>query len=56
VQVSGEAKPLPHKLAASALWLPTIIPGTNSNATAAMVVVLNVIVIFEFIYLYTYFI
>ena len=34
---------------ADACWFPTIGPEANSNATAAMAIVLNAIVVFEFI-------
>ncbi len=44
----GSHKPLPHKLAANARWFPSIGPEANSNATAAMTRVLNVMVVFDF--------
>ena len=49
MQVSGEAKPLPHKLAPSAFWFPTIGPTAKTNDSAAMTKVLNVRVVFGFI-------
>lgn len=48
LKLSGEAKPVPHKLAASACWLPTIGDDAINNTTAATAIVPNFIVVFDF--------
>jgi hypothetical protein len=48
VHVLGEAKPLRHKLAASAFWFATIGPSVKTIDSDAMTKVLNVRLAFPF--------